>query len=94
MVSVTFVQQVLSYKGYNKTKAFLAGPGPMQSTAADFWTMLWEKKSYTIIMLGQLKENEMVNILILALVLADCSIRKLHSSIGQLKIKVLNLESF
>jgi len=35
----------------------------MQSTAADFWTMVWDKKSYSIVMLGQLKENEMVNII-------------------------------
>ncbi|XP_065918174.1 receptor-type tyrosine-protein phosphatase S-like [Dysidea avara] len=44
--------------GYYKSKAFLAGPGPMQSTATDFWTMVWEKKSYAIVMLGQIKENE------------------------------------
>ena len=29
----------------------------MQTTAADFWRMVWEKKSHTIVMLGQVKEN-------------------------------------
>ena len=29
----------------------------MQTTATDFWTMIWEKKSHTVVMLGQLKEN-------------------------------------
>ena len=29
----------------------------MQSTAVDFWTMIWEKKSHAVVMLGQLKEN-------------------------------------
>ena len=42
---------------YRQSKAFLAGPGPMQSTATDFWTMIWEKKSHAIVMLGQPKEN-------------------------------------
>lgn len=35
----------------------MAGPGPMQSTATDFWTMIWEKKSYVVVMLGEPKEN-------------------------------------
>ena len=47
-------------QGYHHPKAFLAGPGPMQSTAGDFWTMIWEKGSHTIVMLGQLTENEEV----------------------------------
>jgi len=29
----------------------------MQSTVNDFWTMVWEKSSYVIVMLGQLEEN-------------------------------------
>ena len=32
----------------------------MHSTAADFWTMIWEKKSYVVVMLGQLNEDEEV----------------------------------
>ena len=47
-------------QGYHHPKAFLAGPGPMQSTAGDFWTMIWEEGSHTIVMLGQLMENEEV----------------------------------
>ena len=29
----------------------------MQSTATDFWTMIWEKKSHAIVMLGEPQEN-------------------------------------
>ena len=29
----------------------------MQSTATDFWTMIWEKKSHVVAMLGEPKEN-------------------------------------
>ena len=47
-------------QGYHHSRAYLAGPGPMQSTAGDFWTMLWEKKSHTIVMLGELVENDEV----------------------------------
>ena len=47
-------------KDYDRGKAFLAGPGPMHSTASDFWTMIWEKKSYVIVMLGNLQENKEV----------------------------------
>ena len=32
----------------------------MKSTSSDFWTMIWEKKSYVIVMLGQLNEDEEV----------------------------------
>ncbi|XP_065917567.1 receptor-type tyrosine-protein phosphatase S-like [Dysidea avara] len=64
--------------GYYKSKAFLVGPGPMQSTATDFWTMVWEKKSYAIVMLGQIKRMKL----------------KLHLSIGQLRIRVLSLADF
>lgn len=46
-----------SFQGYHKRKAFLVGPGPMQSTATDFWTMIWEKKSHAIVMLGEPQEN-------------------------------------
>ena len=47
-------------QGYHHSRTYLAGPGPMESTAGDFWTMLWEKKSHTIVMLGELVENEEV----------------------------------
>ena len=68
----------------------------MQSTATDFWTMVWEKKSYAIVVLGQIKENEAVIILPYAdiYIYIDCSIRKLHLSIGQLRTRVLSLADF
>ena len=44
-------------QGYRQCKAFLVGPGPMESTLNDFWRMIWEKQSFAIVMLGQLVEN-------------------------------------
>ena len=35
----------------------------MHATAADFWKMIWEKKSYMVVMLGQLnEEGEVINV--------------------------------
>ena len=62
----------------------MAGPGPMHSTASDFWKMMWEKKSYVIVMLGCLKEHkEVYNSYISGQWLPDCFIRKFVISIGQ-----------
>ncbi|XP_065918141.1 receptor-type tyrosine-protein phosphatase S-like isoform X3 [Dysidea avara] len=44
--------------GYHKRKAFIVAPEPIQSTAIDFWTMVWENKSQVVILLGQLTEDE------------------------------------
>ena len=54
---------VLCIQGYRHCKVFLVGPGPMESTSADFWRMVWENQSHAIVMLGQLKENGEVEIM-------------------------------
>ena len=50
-------------QGYRHCKEFLVGPGPMESTSADFWRMIWENQSHAIVMLGQLNENGEVKIM-------------------------------
>lgn len=35
-------------------------PGPKQDTVADFWRMIWEQKTATIVMLTNLKERKEV----------------------------------
>ncbi|XP_065904181.1 receptor-type tyrosine-protein phosphatase alpha-like [Dysidea avara] len=42
--------------GYLKQKAYVATQGPLPDTAAEFWRMVWELKSATIVML--VKERE------------------------------------
>ena len=49
---------IFNTQGYNKRKAFVVAPELMQSTATGFWRMVWENKSHTIVILGQLKEDE------------------------------------
>ncbi|RXN07035.1 receptor-type tyrosine- phosphatase epsilon-like isoform X3 [Labeo rohita] len=44
--------------GYTDTNKFIAAQGPKQDTVADFWRMIWEQKSATIVMLTNLKERK------------------------------------
>ncbi|XP_066283486.1 receptor-type tyrosine-protein phosphatase alpha-like isoform X1 [Branchiostoma lanceolatum] len=43
--------------GYNEEKKYIATQGPMQNTVQDFWRMIWETRSSTILMLSNLVEN-------------------------------------
>ena len=40
--------------------AFIVTQGPLENTIEDFWEMIWEYKSHTIVMLTPLEENEKV----------------------------------
>uniref|UniRef100_A0A672SFI5 Receptor-type tyrosine-protein phosphatase epsilon n=1 Tax=Sinocyclocheilus grahami TaxID=75366 RepID=A0A672SFI5_SINGR len=44
--------------GYTDKNKFIAAQGPKQDTVADFWRMIWEQKSATIVMLTNLKERK------------------------------------
>lgn len=43
--------------GYRHRNAFIGTQGPMIETIGDFWRMIWEHKSYAIMMLTELEEN-------------------------------------
>jgi protein tyrosine phosphatase len=43
--------------GYRQRKTFIATQGPLKTTVGDFWRMVWETKSSTIIMLTSLIED-------------------------------------
>ena len=56
---------VLSYKqcqGYKHQEAFIITQGPMQSTARDFWKMVYDRKCGVIVMLSDLVEEGQVRL--------------------------------
>ena len=44
-------------QGYHKQRAFVATQGPLPDTTDDFWRMVWENNSATIVMLTQEREG-------------------------------------
>jgi len=43
--------------GYRKANAYIATQGPLPETFSDFWRMVWEQRSSTIVMLTRLEER-------------------------------------
>lgn len=49
-------------RGYkNASKSYIATQGPLQWTVSDFWRMVWEQQSSTIVMVTNLEERGIVS---------------------------------
>uniref|UniRef100_A0A8C7ZAW7 Receptor-type tyrosine-protein phosphatase F n=1 Tax=Oryzias sinensis TaxID=183150 RepID=A0A8C7ZAW7_9TELE len=46
--------------GYRKQNAYIATQGPLPETLSDFWRMVWEQRSSTVIMMTRLEEKSRV----------------------------------
>ncbi|XP_072449919.1 receptor-type tyrosine-protein phosphatase delta-like [Chiloscyllium punctatum] len=46
--------------GYRKQNAYIATQGPLPETFGDFWRMVWEQRSATIVMMTKLEEKSRV----------------------------------
>ncbi|KAG9509735.1 Tyrosine-protein phosphatase Lar, partial [Fragariocoptes setiger] len=43
--------------GYRKPNAYIATQGPLSDTVSDFWRMVWEQNSKTLVMMTQIEER-------------------------------------
>ncbi|KAG5276405.1 hypothetical protein AALO_G00131650 [Alosa alosa] len=46
--------------GYRKQNAYIATQGPLPETFGDFWRMVWEQRSATVVMMTRLEEKSRV----------------------------------
>ncbi|KAM7410688.1 hypothetical protein PAMA_001904 [Pampus argenteus] len=46
--------------GYRKQNAYIATQGPLPETLSDFWRMVWEQRTCTVIMMTRLEEKSRV----------------------------------
>ena len=61
----THVTGLISYcsaKGYSVPKAFIAAQSPMSNTKGDFWEMVWQFRTPTIVLLTNFKEGKQVRV--------------------------------
>ena len=47
----------LSLQGYRQRGAYIATQAPMENTVNDFWRMIWDYQSKTIVLLCRMKED-------------------------------------
>ena len=47
---------------YRKQNACIATQGPLPETLSDFWRMVWEQRTNTIVMMTRLEEKSRVNV--------------------------------
>ncbi|XP_073524834.1 receptor-type tyrosine-protein phosphatase delta isoform X34 [Phyllobates terribilis] len=46
--------------GYRKQNAYIATQGPLPETFGDFWRMMWEQRSATVVMMTKLEERSRI----------------------------------
>ncbi|XP_043917020.1 receptor-type tyrosine-protein phosphatase delta [Protopterus annectens] len=46
--------------GYRKQNAYIATQGPLPETFGDFWRMIWEQRSATVVMMTKLEERSRI----------------------------------
>ena len=62
---------LISAKGYSVPKAFIAAQSPMSHTKGDFWELVWQFRTPTIVLLANFMEGTQVRVLQLLLQLGQ-----------------------
>lgn len=60
--------------GYKQPRRYIATQGPMSNTTADFWRMVWQTESRTIVMLTNLEELGRVGAQITVALGLECNV--------------------
>ena len=54
-------------QGYRQRGAYIATQAPMENTVNDFWRMIWDYQSRSIVMLCKMKEDGEVKLMAVSL---------------------------
>lgn len=58
--------------GYRKQNAYIATQGPLPETMGDFWRMVWEQRTATVVMMTRLEEKSRVRGVTLGTTSCEC----------------------
>lgn len=54
----TFDNQTYLFVGYTKLKEFIITQHPLESTVSDFWQMVWDHNSQTVVVLSDTTDDD------------------------------------
>ena len=78
------VHLFISAKGYSVPRAFIAAQSPMSHTKGDFWELVWQFRTPTIVLLTNVMEGRQVRVFGLLL-----SCDSLYIAMGMLQFNSL-----
>ena len=62
LYTLSHIFPLYSAKGYSVPKAFIAAQAPMSHTKGDFWKLVWQFRTPTIVLLTNFTEGRQVRV--------------------------------